>query len=211
MFTDLKYALRGLAKRPSFNAIAILILALGIGANTAIFSVVEGTLLRPLPFPEGYRLVRAYEAGDDNGARGSTLALSEQTFRQWREFGHDVFEDLAAATGANVTIGVGNDTPAENIPAARISANFLSVVGLQPAMGRNFLEEEDREGGPTVAIVSDDFWRQHLGARADVIGATIPIDGVTRTIIGVMPKTFRHPYRAHVWLPLALPARSTSQ
>ena len=211
MLTDLKYALRMLVKSPGFNAVAILILALGIGANTAIFSVVEGTLLRPLPFPEASRLVRAYEAADDNGGRGSTLSLSEQTFRQWREFGHDVFEDVAAATGANVTVGVVSDNPAQNVQAARISSNFLPVLGLQLALGRNFSEEEDREGGAAVAIVSDDFWRQHLGARADVIGATIPIDGVTRTIIGVMPKTFRHPYRAHVWLPLALPARSTSQ
>ncbi|MFN2541457.1 MAG: ABC transporter permease [Chthoniobacterales bacterium] len=211
MLADLKYALRMLVKAPGFPAVAISILALGIGANTAIFSVVEGTLLRPLPFPDSYRLVRAYEATDDNGARGSTLSLSEQTFQQWREFGHDVFEDVAAATGANVTIGLVGDNPAQYVPAARISANFMSVVGLQPALGRNFSEEEDREGGPAVAIVSDDFWRQHLGARADVIGATIPVDGISRTIVGVMPKSFRHPYRANVWLPLALPARSTAR
>jgi putative ABC transport system permease protein len=211
MLTDLKYALRTMAKAPGFNAIAILILALGIGANTAIFSVVEGTLLRPLPFPEAHRLVRAYEANDDSGARSSTLALSEQTFRQWREFGHDVFQDVAAATGANVTIGVVSDKPAEHTPAARISANFLPVVGLRPALGRNFSEEEDREGGAAVAIVSHNFWQHHLGARADVIGSTIPIDGVLRTIIGVMPKTFRHPYRANVWLPIALPERSAAQ
>src|ERR1044071_4375106 len=120
-----------LVKAPGFTAVAILILSLGIGANTAIFSVVEGTLLRPLPFPNASRLVRAYEATDDNGARGSTLSLSEQTFRQWREFGRDVFEDIAAATGANVTVGVLSGSPAQHTAAARISANFLSVLGLQ--------------------------------------------------------------------------------
>src|SRR5438045_8808448 len=130
MWGDFKYAARMLIKSPAFSLVAIVTLALGIGANTAIFSVVEGTLLRPLPFPNAQRLVRLYEAADDNGARGSTLNLSEQTFRQWREFGHDIFEDIAAATGTNVTIGSRADNPAQHVPAARISANFLGVLGL---------------------------------------------------------------------------------
>ena len=104
MLNDLRYALRLLAKSPGFSLIAIATLALGIGANTAIFSVVEGTLLRPLPFPHADRLVRVYEAADDNGARGSSLNLSEQTVQQWRDYGGNIFEDLAAATGANVTV-----------------------------------------------------------------------------------------------------------
>ena len=135
---DFRYALRMLLKSPGFSLVAILTLALGIGANTAIFSVVEGTLLRPLPFPQADRLVRIYETSDDLGAHGSTLALSERTWRQWREFGHDIFQDIAAATGANVTAGATADNPAENVPAARISGNFLSVLGLAPQRGRNF-------------------------------------------------------------------------
>jgi hypothetical protein len=102
MWGDFKYAARMLVKSPAFSLVAIITLALGIGANTAIFSVVEGTLLRPLPFANANRLVRLYEATDDNGARGSTLNLSEQTFRQWREFGGDIFEGVASATGTNV-------------------------------------------------------------------------------------------------------------
>ncbi len=211
MWGDFKYASRMLIKSPGFSLVAIITLALGIGANTAIFSVVEGTLLRPLPFPQASRLVRAYETSDDLGARGSTLALSEQTWRQWREFSRDIFQDIAAATGTNVTVGALAENPAENVPAARISANFLSVLGLAPARGRNFSAEEDRENGAAVAIVSDDFWRQHLGTQANVIGSTIVIDGVARTIVGVMPPAFRHPYRARIWLPLALPATSPTQ
>jgi predicted permease len=201
---DLRYALRLLIKSPAFSAVAILTLALGIGANTAIFSVVEGTLLRPLPFPNADRLFRIYEAADDNGARGSSLNLSEQTVRQWREHGNDIFEGIGAATGANVTVGALNESSAQNVPTARIDANFLTVLGLHPALGRNFTAEEDRPGGPAVVIVSDDFWRQYLGARPDILGTPIPIDGVPTTIVGVMPKTFRHPYRAHLWMPLAL-------
>src|ERR1700732_3807252 len=105
MLADLKYAVRLLIKSPAFSAVAALTLALGIGANTAIFSVVEGILLRPLPFPKADRLVRVYEAADDNGARGSSMNLSEQTVRQWREHGGDIFEALGAATGVNLTVG----------------------------------------------------------------------------------------------------------
>ena len=101
MFTDLKYALRGLAKRPSFSAIAILILALGIGANTAIFSVVEGTLLRPLPFSHPERLVRIFEAQDERGARGASTNLSDQTVQRWREFGHDILKTSAPRRAAH--------------------------------------------------------------------------------------------------------------
>jgi putative ABC transport system permease protein len=209
MLGDLKYALRLLLKSPAFTFIAVLTLGLGIGANTAIFSVVQATLLRPLPFPNAERLVRLYEAADDNGARGTTLNMSEQTVRQWREYGKDIFEGIAAATGANVTVRAVANEPARNVPAARITANFLSVLGLPPAMGRGFSEEEDRPGGAPVVIVSDDLWRQNLGGRPDVLGATLPIDGIPHTIVGVMPKTFRHPYRANVWLPLALPAASS--
>ncbi|PYK66390.1 MAG: hypothetical protein DME45_12690 [Verrucomicrobia bacterium] len=211
MWGDFKYAARMLIKSPAFSLVAIVTLALGIGANTAIFSVVEGTLLRPLPFANASRLVRLYEAVDDNGSRGSTLNLSEQTFRQWREFGGNIFEGVASAAGTNVTVGAISNNPARSVAAARISANFFSVVGLPPALGRAFTEGEDIEGGPKVVIISDDFWRQQLNGRADVLGTTISIDGNLHTIIGVMPKMFRHPYRANLWLPLALPANSPTQ
>ncbi|PYK74660.1 MAG: hypothetical protein DME42_04220 [Verrucomicrobia bacterium] len=211
MWGDFKYAARMLIKSPAFSLVAIVTLALGIGANTAIFSVVEGTLLRPLPFANASRLVRLYEAVDDNGSRGSTLNLSEQTFRQWREFGGNIFEGVASAAGTNVTVGAISNNPARSVAAARISANFFSVVGLPPALGRAFTEGEDIEGGPKVVIISDDFWRQQLNGRADVLGITISIDGNLHTIIGVMPKMFRHPYRANLWLPLALPANSPTQ
>src|SRR5205085_4307604 len=125
MFSDLKYALRLLIKAPAFSVVAILTLALGIGANSAIFSVVEGTLLRPLPFPHAERLVRLYEAADDNGARGHSLNLNEPTVRQWREYGAHLFEGIAAATGENVTVGALDGNSARSIQGARVTANFF--------------------------------------------------------------------------------------
>src|SRR3954447_18903955 len=112
MISDLRYAVRMMVKFPGFTAVAVITLALGIGANSAIFSVVEGTLLRPLPFPHSDRLVRLYESADENGARGHSLNLSEQTVRQWREYGTGIFEGIAAATGIKVTIDAFSGNPA---------------------------------------------------------------------------------------------------
>src|ERR1700736_90578 len=211
MLNDFRYSFRLLAKSPGFTAVAILTLALGIGANTAIFSVVQGTLLRPLPFPKADRLVRIYEASDDNGARGATFNLSDDTVRAWRENGRGIFDGIGAATGTNVTVGGISDAPARNVQAARITANFFSVLGLPPALGRSFSEEEDRPAGRAVVIISDDFWRQHLGARRDVLGTTVSLDGIPHEIVGVMPRAFRHPYRSQLWLPLAMPAATAGQ
>src|ERR1044072_6389216 len=117
--SDLRYALRQLWKSPGFTVVAIATLALGIGANTAIFSVIESALLRPLPFPNAERLVRVYETFDENGARSNTLNLAEKTVQQWREFGSDIFEGIGAATGASVTVSEAGG-PTQSFPAARI-------------------------------------------------------------------------------------------
>ena len=204
MINDLKYAVRRLVHAPGFTIIAILTLALGIGANSAIFSVVEGALLRPLPFPHSEQLVRIFEALDENGTRSASLNLSDRTVSHLREFGRDVFEDVGAGTGGAAVVGFNDATPAQTIPAARVTSNFFTVLGLPPAKGRNFSADEDRDKAAAVVIVSDDFWRQTMNGRADVLGSTIMIDGTPRTVIGVMPRAFRHPYRASIWLPLAL-------
>src|SRR3954470_11139641 len=208
--SDLRFAFRQLWKSPGFSLIAIATLALGIGANTAIFSVIESALLRPLPFANPDRLVRVYETYDENGARSNALNLTERTVQQWREYGRDIFEGIGVATGASVTTSKAGEA-AQSFPAARISANFLSVLGLQPARGRNFTEAEDKPGGPHLVIVGYDFWQRNLGGREDVLGQTIPLDDAPYTIIGVMPKTFRHPYRAEIWLPLGLNFAANSQ
>src|SRR3954463_9398070 len=207
---DLRFALRQLWKSPGFAIVAIATLALGIGANTAIFSVIESALLRPLPFPKADRLVRVYETFDENGARSNALNLAEKTVQQWREYGRDIFEGIGVATGASVTASSPGE-PAQSFPAARISANFLAVLGLQPVRGRNFTDAEDQPGGPRVVIIGYDFWQRNLGGREDVLRQTIKLDDAVYTIIGVMPKTFRHPYRAQLWLPIGLNFAASSQ
>ncbi len=204
MLAEIRFALRQLRKSPGFTLVAALTLALGIGANTAIFSVVEGALLRPLPFPHAERLVRIYEALDENGARSGSLNLTDRTVARFRGFGHDIFEDVAGGTGSAAVVAINGGSPAQIVPAARITSNFFDVLGLRPVQGRNFTAEEGLDKAANVAIVSDDFWRSTLNSRQDVLGSTVAIDGTPRTIIGVMPKAFRHPYRANLWLPLAL-------
>src|SRR5882762_5185981 len=201
---DIRFAVRQVRKSPGFILVAVLTLALGIGANTAIFSVVEGALLRPLPFPHAERLVRIYEALDENGARSASLNLSDRTVARFREFGREIFEDVAGGTGGASVVGLTGGSPFQTVPAARVTSNFFDVLGLPPAQGRNFAAEEGRDAVASVAIISDDFWRNTLNSRHDVLGSAIIVDGMPRTIIGVMPKAFRHPYRANLWLPLAL-------
>jgi predicted permease len=207
---DLRYALRMLWKSPAFSIVAIATLALGIGANTAIFSVIESALLRPLPFPNADRLVRVYETFDENGVRSSTLNLAEKTVRQWREYGGDIFEGIGAATGGAASVSSAGEST-QVFPAARITANFLNVLGLQPALGRNFTEAEDQPGGPHVVLIGYEFWQRNLGGRGDVLGQTITLDNAPYTVVGVMPKTFRHPYRAAIWLPIALNFAANAQ
>ena len=203
MLQDLRFAFRQLIKSPGFTAAAVLVLAFGIGVNTAIFSVVEAALLRPLPFPEPDRLVRLYEAFDQPDTRANTLSLSELTVQQWREHGQDIFTGFGAATGTSLTLGNTTGEAPRYLPAARVTADFFTVLGLAPALGRNFTPEEDRPNGPRVVLIGHDLWQRQFGGRPDVLSQTLQLDGTPHTIVGVMPARFRHPYRAEVWVPLA--------
>ena len=204
MISDFKYAFRTLAKSPGFTLVAVLTLALGIGANTAIFSVVEGALLRPLPFPHADRLVRIYEALDENGARSDVLNLS---VARWRgsESSAAIFSKMLpvelVAPQSLVQRPVRRRKPS---PPRLSPTTFLMSSDYRRRRAATSREEEGTDKAANVVIISDDFWRNTLNSRRDVLGSTIVIDGTPRTIIGVMPKAFRHPYRASLWLPLAL-------
>lgn len=192
--------LRPIFRSPGFSAVVILLIAIGIGANSAIFSVVRAILLRPLPLHEPERLVRLYEAFDqaDNAGRAS---LSPQIWVRWREL-NSVFTDIGAATGANFTLtGAGN---AQRVPAARISSNFFSVLGIRPILGRDFAPGEDQPGRARLLLISHAFWQREFGGSSTVLNRTLQLDGETYTVIGVMPPNLSHPYGAELWTPLDL-------
>jgi len=199
MILELRQALRALGRAKGFTAVVVLILGLGIGANTAIFSVVRAVLLRPLPFAEPDRLVRLYESfGSGDG--DAQLSLAPLTWQRWREH-NQVFDDIGAAAGTTLTLG--GQAEAQYVPAARVSFNFFSVLGLQPVRGRSFLPEEDQPGAAPVVLLGYGLW-QRAFAGADVVGQDVRLDGVPHRIVGVMPESFRHPYRAELWVPLAM-------
>lgn len=193
---DVRYALRLVRTSPGFASMVILTLALGIGANTAIFSMVNAVLLRPLPFPEPERLI------DVNTVFGDLEeAVSAPAYREYKETVTRL-EGLAAYSGwaANLT-EVGSP---EFVMAARVSANYHSVVGVAPALGRDFGEGDDEPGADRVVLVSDGFWTRRLGSSRDVLGTTIRLNGEAYEIVGVMPRDYVDFYNAEVelWVPL---------
>ncbi len=200
LLSALKLGVRQLSRTPAFSGVVILIIALGIGVNTAIFSVARAVMLRPIPMTEPDRLVRLRE-NFASGANETQLNLSPLTWQRWRE-SNTVFTDIGAATGATFTLTGQGD--AEYVPAAIVSHNFFDVLGVKPALGRDFLEEEDKPGAPRVVLLSHGFWQSSLGGDPKVLGREITLDGEKRTVVGVMPAHFRHPYRAQVWAPIAL-------
>jgi predicted permease len=181
---DVRYALRQLRKGPGFTTIVVLTLALGIGANTAIFSVVDGVLLNPLPFHNASRIVSMFEA-TPNFLKGS---ISYPNFLDWqRENG--AFEAMAAfrSTDGGIT-GVGQP---ENVRAQRVSATFFPILGVNPIMGRNFTPEDDQRGASPTALISEGLWKRKFGSDRNVIGRRLIVAGEPRTIIGVIPASFR--------------------
>lgn len=201
MIADIRFALRSLAKSPAFSGVIVAMIALAIGANSAIFSVLHAVVLRPLPFHEPDRLVRVYETQDMGGEGSSRTSLSSVTWARWQE-ASDVFVGLARANFGSLTF-TRDGADAQRLVATQTSANFFGVLGIAPVLGRDFRPEDDKPGAVPVVIVGDAFWRSQLGARSDAIGETIVLDGSPHTVIGVMAPGFRHPYRSEVWVPFA--------
>ncbi len=195
---DLRYALRGLRKTPGFTAVAVLTLALGIGMNTTIFSVIEGVLLRPLAYEEPDRLVTLSEVNEAGGA----VHVSAPNFRDWKAQAHSL-EALALHSsrdfGGPTTVLGGREATRANVTA--VSADFLPVFRAQPALGRPFAAD-DFAWGANVVIVSHGFWRDQLGATQDLTGLTIDAYGHPRHVIGVMPTGFRYPAETDIWGPI---------
>jgi putative ABC transport system permease protein len=210
IWQDLRYATRVLAKSPGFAAVAVLTLALGIGANTAIFTVVYGVLLRPLPFPQPDRIVQLAEAFREDS---DEMDLSWNELEHLREYGQ-LFEHIAGYTDMGFNLATG--TEAEHVRGVPASAEYFQVLGVRPALGRDFLPEEDRGEGQRVAILSHELWLRRFGGEPGLIGRKILLSGDAYTVVGVMPAGFdpranselNPGTRADVWVPLALVAKS---
>jgi putative ABC transport system permease protein len=201
LMQDLKYGMRVLRKSPGFAAAAILVLALGIGANTAIFSVVNAVLLRPLPLPEPERLMLVWHVPPAKSFPGVTqFSVSTANYLDWQKQNH-VFEKMAAfgRPAMNLTGGA----HPESLTVGAATADFFSVMKAAPVLGRTFAADEDQLGHDKVVVLGNAFWQSHFGSRKDALGQKLTLDGNAYTVIGVMPATFDFPPKAQVWVPLA--------
>jgi putative ABC transport system permease protein len=198
---DIRYALRQLRKNPGFTAVAVVTLALGIGANTAIFSVVNGVLLRPLAFKDPARLVRVWHTPPAKSFPGmTTFSVSAANYLDWRSENH-VFDNMAIFTYHGFTL-TGSDKP-EQVDAGAVSASFFPTLGVEPMLGRVFSAEEDQPGRSNVLVLSYRFWHERFGSNRDIVGRNITMDGQSYLVAGVMPASFRFPDFAQVWTPMA--------
>ncbi|PYR78528.1 MAG: hypothetical protein DMF86_05625 [Acidobacteria bacterium] len=196
---DLRFAARLIRGRPGFTAIAVCTLALAIGANTAIFSVVRSILLEPLPFSEPDRLVLLWE---DDGDPAHQTIVSAPNFQDWTRMSRS-FESTAIWEGQSFNLS--GDGEAQRVSGMRVSSSVFHVLRVQPQLGRSFSADEDVLGRDRVLVVSDGLWRQRFGARRDIVGRTTRVNGVPYEIIGVMPAEFRFPTRdTAVWAPIGL-------
>ena len=201
MLGDLRYALRKLAKAPAFAAIAILTVALGIGANTAIFSLVNGVLLRPLPFPESERII--YFEGKNPAAGITDSNISYLDFTDWSQQ-TDLFASTAAYWTGNADLS-GDGAEPEAVPRAGVTTGFFSVLGVQPVLGRAIVPEDDKpatfnEGRGTVAIISHGLWKRRFGSDPAIVGRVVQMKSRPLTVIGVMPPGFEYPEQTQIWV-----------
>jgi putative ABC transport system permease protein len=200
LLQDLRYGWRMLVNKPAFTLIAVITLSLGIGANTAIFSVVNSVLLRPLPYPNAERLMTIWE---DHSARNGPVNewTSPTGFEDWRDQAKS-FDHVVALQGWGPTL-TGQGDP-EQLVGAQVSHDTFAMLGVAPALGRSFRPEEDQRGVESVVIISHRLWRQRFGADSSLVGKRISLNGESRVVIGVMPAAFKFPIipGADIWRPI---------
>src|SRR6267378_7406067 len=208
LWQDLRFAARTLGKSPGFTAVAVLTLALGIGANTAIFTVVNGVILKPLPYPEPDRLVMLWEKQLSDGTLGT---VAPANFVDWREQSHS-FDKMAAIDPYPDFILNGSGEP-QRLTGAAVSSDFFSLLGIHIALGRDFLSEEDRPGYNRVVILSYSTWLHYFGGRPDIVGRQLTLNDTAYSVVGVLPRDFslvskasdfQSRNRFDLWTPLAL-------
>src|SRR5262245_25151798 len=182
---DSRHALRSFAKAPALSSVILVTLALGIGASTAMFSMVDGIMLRPLPLPQPDRLVFVNELGPT----GAPVSVSWPNYLDWRARARS-FDDLASSRNELLTLS-GVDRPLR-LEARRVSGNFLRALGVAPIAGRGFEDGDDRDGAEPVVVLSDEFWRTQFGRDPSAIGRTLTLDGRPHRVVGILPAGFRY-------------------
>src|SRR5579872_6628937 len=200
LLQDIAYGMRVLRSRPLFTLLAVVMLALGIGANTAIFSVVNAVLLRPLPFTDSDRLVRVWHTPPAQSFPGiDKFSVSAANYLDWKRDNH-VFEDMAIYSFRGLTL-TGVAQP-QQVDACAVSAGFFETLGVAPMLGRVFTPEEDQPGRTNVVVLTYRFWQEHFGSNPDIVGHDVTMDGQNFLVEGVMPASFRFPEFAQMWTPL---------
>jgi len=198
LLQDLRYGCRGFLRQPGFSLTAILALALGIGANTAVFSVVYAVLLKPLPYPDPGALILVHDTYPAVPSASVSFAKLVALRQQTR-----TLSALGGFAPAGLTLTGGSEP--EQIPATRISADFFKALNVPPLHGRWFTDEEDTPNGPKAIVLSHGLWQRRFGGDPGVVNTAIPVDGVARTIVGVMPEGRQYPTTTQAWIPLQLP------
>src|SRR5919112_3715153 len=194
LWQDVRYGLRAMRANVGFTAVAVLALALGVGANTAIFSVVNAVLLRPLAYPNAERVVAIQELNPE----GRRVQVTPANFLDWRAQS-TVYEHLAAIYARTSNLAAGEE--AERIDLAMTSADFFEVFGVRPVSGRFFVAEEEQAGHAPVVVISHSLWQRRFGSDAGVVGKSVTLDGRPYTVVGVAPEGFRYPDRTEAWVP----------
>ncbi|HVE72499.1 MAG TPA: ABC transporter permease [Thermoanaerobaculia bacterium] len=207
LLQDIRYGISAMMKKRGFTVVTLTALALGIGANTAIFSVVDSVLLRPLPYRDAEQLVRLYDAKPPELAQ---FPVSPGNFVHWREHTRSFAQVAAYYAGAPLVLAGGAQP--ERLEGVRVSANVFPLLGVQPALGRAFSAEEEERGRDTVVLLSDALWRRRFGADPNVVGRTVTMSDRVHTIVGVMPPGFGFPTETTaVWVPLGFEAEDRTK
>jgi putative ABC transport system permease protein len=208
LFQDVRFALRQMRKRPGFTLVVVITLALGIGANAAIFSVLDEVLLRPLPYSHPEQLIKVWTRFVGIGQPNDQNWVSAPEFRDLLTLNHS-FSELAAINTGSFNLGA-KGSP-QRVVGAAISPNLFPMLGVQPMLGRNFLAEEAQPGREQEVILSYGLWQRAFAANRDVVGTTVRIDGVPFTVVGVMPPRFAYPDQSEIWGPLAFAPSDLSE
>ena len=207
---DLRYVTRSLLRTPAFFAVTVLTLALGIGATTAIYTVIDGVLLRPLPYPEPERVVHLWQVNSRGGQVSPQNQVADANFRDWQQQSRS-FAAMAEIGGGGLTSVAGASEPVR-ARAASVSDGFFAVMGVRPMRGRTFVPDEQREGGAPAVVVSHGFWQRYLNADPAVAGArTLTFQNRVHTIVGVMPPELDYPAGVDLWTPRELESRLPSR